>query len=127
MNDIVFWLYLFNLVFLILHEMDSAYWKEWELFKLPFGISGFLILHIPLFFIALTGLFLVYEHLVAGYVIGVIMGIAGIFAFTIHQVFIRKGKEEFTTPISQSILWLTLIFSVLLLIFEVINVTKMTV
>lgn len=127
MNDIVFWLYLFNLVFLVLHEMDSAYWKEWEMFGLPFGHAGFLIIHIPLLFVGLTGLFLIYEHLVAGYVIGVLSGIAGIFTFIIHQIFISKGKEEFTPPISQSILWLTLAFSVLLLVFEVINVSKMTV
>ena len=35
MTDLLVWLYLTNAVLLINHEIDSAYWKEWELFKLP--------------------------------------------------------------------------------------------
>ena len=31
-------LYLANTALLIAHEIDSAYWKEWELFHLPGGI-----------------------------------------------------------------------------------------
>ena len=34
MFELLFWLYLVNAVLLITHEIDSAYWKEWELFKL---------------------------------------------------------------------------------------------
>jgi hypothetical protein len=34
MSDLIFWLYLTNAVLLINHEIDSAYWKEWEIFKL---------------------------------------------------------------------------------------------
>ena len=29
MEDTLFWLYLVNAVILIVHEIDSAYWKEW--------------------------------------------------------------------------------------------------
>jgi len=45
---VLFWLYLINAILLINHEIDSAFWKEWELFKLPGGIGGFLILHFPI-------------------------------------------------------------------------------
>jgi len=45
---ILFWLYLINAILLINHEIDSAFWKEWELFKLLGGIGGFLILHFPI-------------------------------------------------------------------------------
>ena len=62
MPDTLFWLYLINSVFLINHELDSAYWKEWDLFKLPGGITGFLIVHFPLLFIVLYGLVLVSRH-----------------------------------------------------------------
>lgn len=47
MFDILLWLYLANAILLICHEMDSAYWKEWELFRLPGGITLFLIIHFP--------------------------------------------------------------------------------
>ncbi len=54
--EILFWIYLINAILLINHEIDSAYWKEWELFKLPGGIGGFLLLHFPLLFLILYGL-----------------------------------------------------------------------
>lgn len=56
MADALFWLYLSNSVFLINHEIDSAYWKEWELFNLPGGITGFLLIHFPLLICVLYGL-----------------------------------------------------------------------
>ena len=65
--QILFWLYLVNTVLLILHEMDSAYWKEWELFHLPGGITGFLLLHFPLYLIGLHGLALVGQGHPAGF------------------------------------------------------------
>jgi hypothetical protein len=43
--DALFWFYFMNAILLIVHEIDSAYWKEWELFKLRGGITGFLIIH----------------------------------------------------------------------------------
>jgi len=61
MAEILFWVYLANAVVLINHEIDSAYWKEWELFRLPGGITGILILHFPLLLFVLYGLVLVRE------------------------------------------------------------------
>ena len=48
MLQALFWIYAINALFLILHEIESAYWKEWELFKLGGGITGFVVLHIPI-------------------------------------------------------------------------------
>jgi hypothetical protein len=55
MYEVLSWLYAVNAVLLIVHEIDSAYWKEWELFHLPGGISGFLALHIPLILVVFYG------------------------------------------------------------------------
>jgi hypothetical protein len=99
---------LINAILLIIHEIDSAFWKEWELFKLPGGISGFLIMHIPLLFIILYGLVLVAEKSFAGLIISLVISAGGIFAFCIHTAFIRKGRHEFNTPISRFILNLLL-------------------
>jgi hypothetical protein len=35
---------LLNLALLITHEIDSAFWKEWNLFGLPGGVQEFLAL-----------------------------------------------------------------------------------
>jgi len=45
-------LYWINAALLATHEVDSAYWKEWRVFHLPFGLGGFVLLHIALFLLA---------------------------------------------------------------------------
>jgi hypothetical protein len=110
-SKILFWLYLLNAILLINHEIDSAFWKEWELFKLPGGIGGFLLLHFPLLFLILYGLVLVYQQSVYGLIVSLILSAGGIFAFCIHTVFIRKGRHEFNTSISRIILTLMLLVS----------------
>ena len=110
---LLFWLYLINSILLINHEIDSAYWKEWELFKLPGGINGFLIIHFPLLLFILYGLVLVYRGSIAGWICSLVLSGGGLFAFGIHSFFIKKGHRQFTTPISKLILTATLITSIL--------------
>ena len=111
MSEVLFWIYLVNSVLLINHEIDSAYWKEWELFKLPGGIAGFLLIHIPLVFLILYGLILVFQNSFAGLIFSLVLSFAGIFAFAIHTFFIKKGRSEFKVPISLFILIATLVVS----------------
>jgi hypothetical protein len=110
-SKILFWLFLMNAILLINHEIDSAFWKEWELFKLPGGINGFLIMHFPLLFLILYGLVLVSKQSQPGLIISLVLSAGGIFAFCIHTVFIRKGRPEFNTPLSRALLTLTLLVS----------------
>ncbi|UCH19869.1 MAG: hypothetical protein JSU83_15020 [Deltaproteobacteria bacterium] len=116
MPDLLFWLYLTNAVLLINHEIDSAYWKEWELFRLPGGITGFLLLHFPLLFVVLYGLVLIVKHSVFGFIFSLILCFGGIFAFVIHTYFMKQGRKEFNKPISKLILVLTLLVSIAQLI-----------
>jgi hypothetical protein len=111
MTDLLFWLYLVNTVLLILHEMDSAYWKEWELFHLPGGLAGFLLVHFPLYCLGLYGLVLLAKGASSGLIYSLVISLAGIFAFSIHAYFLRRGRHEFNTPVSRLILWATLIAS----------------
>jgi hypothetical protein len=106
------WIYLLNAVLLIDHEIDSAYWEEWKLFKLPGGISLFVVLHLPLLAVVLYGLVLVERMAVGGLVISLVLALSGLFAFTIHRIFIRQGHDEFTIPTSQFLLWATVIMSI---------------
>jgi hypothetical protein len=105
MWDALFWLYLVNAIFLINHEIDSGYQKEWEIMGLPGGATGFLALHFAILFPFLWGLVLVYKERTAGLILSAILSAAGIFALAVHTYFIRKGKPGFTAPISQFILW----------------------
>jgi hypothetical protein len=98
-------------VLLILHEIDSAYWKEWELFRLPGGVTAFLLVHIPILLLVLYGLVLVSQRTFAGLILSLILGFAGVFAFSIHIYFIRRGRDEFKSPVSVAILVATLVLS----------------
>jgi uncharacterized protein DUF6713 len=111
MSDLLFWLYLTNAAILICHEIDSAYWREWELFNLPGGAGFFVLLHLPLMFVVLYGLVLVREGATAGLVISTLLAASGIFAFTAHMFFIARGHHQFQTPISLFILLATLLMS----------------
>ena len=112
MWEILFWVYVVNAVFLINHEVDSAYWKEWNLIGLPGGITFFLLLHFPLFFLVIYGVVLLDRGASSGLIFSLALGLVGIIAFSIHTYFIKKGRDEFKTPISQFILISTLIISI---------------
>jgi hypothetical protein len=109
--SIVFWLYLANAVLLILHEMDSAYWKEWNLFGLPGGIGGFLLIHAPLYAVLLYGVIPVWRGDGAGAVLSLVVGTAGLAAFFLHRYFLWKGRPEFSTAPSLRLLYLLLLVS----------------
>ena len=106
------WLYLGNAGVLATHEIDSAYWHEWELFHLPGGIQLFLILNLALLLIVLYGFRKVvlwqpgakgFSYFLAG---------MGIFAFAIHTIFLSMGHPEFRLPVSVGLLTATLVLSI---------------
>lgn len=116
MANLLLWLYLANSVLLINHEIDSAYWQEWKLFRLRGGITGFLVVHFPLLLVILWGLVLLSRHSPWGLVFSLILCFGGVFAFTIHAYFLRKGAAEFNKPISKFILMAILIVSLVQLV-----------
>lgn len=111
MTETLFWLYLTNAVLLINHEIDSAYWKEWHLFRLPGGLGGFLLLHFPILFLVLYGLTAVARRQPSGPWFSLLLCGGGLFAFGIHTYFLKKGHTEFDHPVSRFILRATLIVS----------------
>jgi hypothetical protein len=116
MADFLLWLYLANSILLINHEIDSAYWKEWELFRLPGGITGFLLLHLPLLFFILYGLILLTRQsslASLSLIFSLVLCAGGFFAFAIHTYFLGKGRNEFNKPISKCLLIAILFLSVI--------------
>jgi len=110
--DVVLWLYIINSAILINHEIDSAFWHEWELFGMKGGVEGFLIIHLPLWAGLLYGLVALSRHQHAGLVFSCVVSAVGIFAFCIHTYFLRKGRPEFNTVFSKAHLVGTLAVSV---------------
>jgi hypothetical protein len=112
MLTFLIWIYALNATLLVVHEIDSAYWKEWELFHLPGGIGFFLILHLVLVFVILLGIVGVSRNNLAGLTLSLVLSLAGISAFAIHRWFIRRGHQQFKTPVSQGILTALLAVSI---------------
>lgn len=124
--DLLFWIYLINAVILINHEIDSAYWQEWKLLnpKQTDGINGFQIMHLPLLFVILLGLVLVYDHRLSGYIISLILAASGLFAFVFHFYHLRKGKPEFNTMVSKVMIVSTFVISVIQVYLTIRQLTK---
>ncbi len=104
-------LYLINFALLFTHEIDSAYWKEWDLFGIPGGIQVFLILNFLLLLLALLGFRELVRGARSGPIFSFLVAAAGVFAFCIHTYFILTGHPEFTLPASLILLALILVVS----------------
>lgn len=104
-------LYLLNFALLFTHEIDSAYWKEWELFGIPGGIQMFLVLNFLLLLVALIGFRQVLLGERYGNLFSPFLAASGAFAFSIHSYFILNGHREFTLPASLVLLVLILLVS----------------
>ncbi len=104
MKPSLIWLYIINLVFLTIHEIDSAYQQEWLLFGIPGGISAFLLLHIPLIMLALTGLLFLAQNSRTGIYFSLGFSLCGIAAAVIHGIFIGSGHPEFTSTVSVGVI-----------------------
>jgi hypothetical protein len=105
-------LYLVNSVLLFIHEEDSAYWREWELFGLPGGIQFFLLMDMVLIAIGLIGFRYVVLKRREGLWFALVQAGCGLLAFILHGAFIIMGHPEFTLPMSEVVLVLTFLVSV---------------
>ena len=111
-------LYIANATLLLLHEIESAYEKEWELLKLPGKITGFLLFHVPIIILIFYGLIEIEKVSVIGLIFGVIMGIGGIVPFIVHKIIVKK-TESFSRLISNAIIYLNVLFGVSLLFLSI--------
>ena len=111
-KELAVWLYVVNLSLLGVHEIDSAYWHEWEMFRLPGGIQLFLVLNLALLILLVYGLVLVAKWQSGAKSFSYIIAGAGIFAFLIHGAFLLTGHDEFRSAVSLAILVGALIVSI---------------
>lgn len=115
-------LYVVNATLLLLHELESAYEKEWKILKLPGQISGFLIFHIPIIIFLFYGVIEIEKSSTIGFISGIIFGISGTIPFMVHKLFI-KTPNQFNLPISNAIIYLNILSGIGLLFFSVKSFT----
>jgi len=104
--------YFLTLCLLVLHQIDAAYWHEWEMFYLPGGVQGYLAFNI----IAIPIVILGYKHIVLrsnkAVFFARICAALGLLTFLIHGGFALAGFEQFHLPLSMAIILGCLVASV---------------
>ena len=107
--------YFWTMLFLILHQIDAAYWKEWEMFHLPGGVQGFLVFNLAAIALVLVG----YRHVLLATaratLYACVCATLGVGTFLIHACFALAGLEQFHLPLSMAIIVLCLASAVWLL------------
>jgi hypothetical protein len=104
-------LYLLNAAVLITHEIDSAYWHEWELFGIPGGIQVFLGLNLLMVIVIFYGHQALVLNRAAGFAFSWILVAGGLFAVVIHTYFLLQGDGAFRLPVSLALLVATFVLS----------------
>ncbi len=104
--------YLITMSLLILHQIDAAYWKEWQMFYIPGGIQVFLLFNIFIIPIVLIG----YKQLVTqsntAHFYSYLCASLAILTFLIHCGFALLGTSQFHLPLSIAIIIFCLIFGI---------------
>ena len=110
-------IFLLNFVFLMMHETDAAYWKEWRVFVKTGtslsdqkGLTIFILARIPICIPLLYGMVNITR--VSGFVISFIFSGFLIIHFFLHMS-ARKTFDGFKWPISYFIQFGMLLLSVL--------------
>ena len=105
------WLFLANATVLVTHQIDAAYWHEWELFHIPGGNQVNLILNIPIIALVMYSHSRVVSNIHTGLGFYKLLAALGFLTVGIHAFFFRQGSESFAQPMSVSLLVATFVLS----------------
>jgi hypothetical protein len=98
-------IYILNATLLLLHEIESAFEREWEILKLPGHITGFLLMHIPIILALFYGLLELEKGSRMGLTIAILCGVGGVVPYLVHKLFVRRDGR-FERTISNAIIYL---------------------
>ncbi len=104
-------LYILTTTLLLAHQIDSAYWQEWNLFGVPGGVQVFVLLNVLIMLPFLGGLARVAKGTRGGAEFALALALVGLATFLIHVSFALLGHREFGLPMSWMVLSATLVSS----------------
>ena len=92
--------YTATLLSLIVHQIDAAYWHEWDMFHVPGGIQGFLLFNALAVGLLLHG----YRQVILGTPQAIryalLCGGIGVLTALLHAGFAAVGNQQFGLPLS---------------------------
>ena len=96
-----------NAMLLLIHEIESSFEQEWDILRLPGGINGFLLLHVPIILLMFYGSIELSKGTVVGSIFGLVLGLGGLLPFFIHELFVRR-KDHFNRLLSRVVIYANL-------------------
>ena len=112
-------IYILTLSLLVTHQIDAAYWKEWELFLVPGEIQFFDIFNLAVIPVLLVGFKSVVLMKKSGYYYSYFLSSLGLLTFLIHSGFYWNGYRQFTLPVSLAVIILCAVSAVIQLIVTI--------
>lgn len=108
--------FLMNAAVLVTHQIDAAYWHEWELFHLPGGNQLNLLLNLPIIALVLFAQGQVRANSSLARRCYRLMIFLGFLTVAIHTAFFAFGTEAFRQPLSIALLAATCCLSLVQLL-----------
>ena len=105
------WLFLANATVLLTHQIDAAYWHEWELFFIPGGNQVNLLLNIPIIALVMHAHARVVANIHTGLPFYKLLAALGFLTVGIHTFFFVRGSASFIQPMSLVLLAATFVLS----------------
>jgi hypothetical protein len=105
------WLFLANATILITHQIDAAYWHEWELFFIPGGNQVNLLLNVPIIGLVMYSQSRFIANMHTGVFFYKLLAALGFLTVGIHSFFFLRGSESFMQPMSIALLLATFTLS----------------
>ena len=104
---------LLNITVLLVHQIDAAYWHEWEMFKIPGGNQVNLLLNLPIVALVLHACVRVASLAPdAPRWAALVAGLGGL-TVIIHAGFMAAGHHAFVQPVSIGLLAAAAVLSTL--------------
>lgn len=104
-------IFLLNATVLITHQIDAAYWQEWELFHLPGGNQLNLLLNLPIIALVLWAHRQVAADTARSRNAHRLLAFLGFLTVLLHGAFFAAGHQQFVQPVSIALLIATGILS----------------
>lgn len=101
-----------NLAFLIGHQIDAAYWHEWEMFKLPGGIQFYNVFNVIFFAVLIGCLIPIIQCKKMGRYSSIAIAVCSGVVLPIHSGFAIAGFTQFNLPISIVLIVFTFLISI---------------
>jgi len=91
---------LLNVGFLLVHQIDSAFWREWDMFGLAGGNQLNLVLNVPIVLFVVYAYGKVAMSPQASAAWQYLIAALGFVTLIVHSVFFAAGRSEFAQPAS---------------------------